>query len=345
MDRFNPDTSNNDTPQGVEEQVPHSGVYHGEKPVKDFDNTNLAEAVDQGLITVPDNVSLIEANPADVPPIVPPTYTTEQSSSKPERKKPGLGTKIGVGAAALVVGVGGYFGVQAVNAGNNTPPEKNPDDNSQVEEEPGTDNETKPNTNEIPASIAEVINNPKRVTAEQIAAMSPEELKEFTTITVEEAPTPEALAEQYITILDSFYSAGRTIEEVTPFLNEGAGVYENAMINKYETAYNENLYTNISIDGLTKGHELALNAYLMSIYGVDEPKPYDIALKYEGMEIVDDKQPLMTVLDINYRIADNIEQSTASDVIKRKNTDETRTQRVTFVELGGAYHITDAQTQ
>lgn len=203
-----------------------------------------------------------------------------------------------------------------------------------------------PKVEPLPEAIAEVLNNPNRVTADEIAAMTPEELKDFTTITVEEAPTPEALAEQYITILDSFYSAGRTIEEVTPFLNAGKGTYENAMIDKYESVYIENLFSNISIDGLTKGHDLSLNAYKASVrLGGDNPVPYDMALSYKSVEVVDDTQPLMTVLDIDYNFADNIEQSTANEVIKRKNTEEVRSQQVTFIELGGVYHATDLKAQ
>lgn len=85
-------------PLSQEEQVPHSGVHFDEKPVEDFDNTSLQEAVDQGLLQpLPETIHPLD--PVDEP-------TTRHR-----------GRTLGIGAGALLLSGGIFFGISHANGG------------------------------------------------------------------------------------------------------------------------------------------------------------------------------------------------------------------------------------
>lgn len=178
MDRPNFDAPANNTTK-AEELGPknHSGNLSPEMretPVREFRDTSLEEATTLPefksklptgeVVTVasftgqsPETVEVI----SDVPPTTPPIVTAEQGSPKPERKRLGLGAKIGAGLAGLALAGGAALGItSAVNAGNNTPPEDDPKGNGQVEEEPGT-GEEKPPVVEEEKTIEQLINETK----------------------------------------------------------------------------------------------------------------------------------------------------------------------------------------
>lgn len=154
MDKFNPDAHNANSPKAAEVQPPHSGVFNDEYPVREYKETPLEEAVklpdfksklpeDQEVTVAsftgqsPETVEVIESIPV-----------------KPEKKKLSLSKKLTAGAVGIVLASGAAFGIsQAINSGeDNTPPEKNPNDNSQVDEEPAPIEEEPSNV--IPEKIA-----------------------------------------------------------------------------------------------------------------------------------------------------------------------------------------------
>lgn len=124
-----------DTNDGsVTEQIPHSGVHHGETPVRDFDNTTLGEAVDRRLIKTP-------SSPAEL------TSPAEHRSSGNILSKL-VTTKLGrraslavatlVAAGAVTQGLAPNSGGEADRPTNNPVPE--------APESPGSDGEVEPGT-------------------------------------------------------------------------------------------------------------------------------------------------------------------------------------------------------
>lgn len=101
------------------EQIPHSGIYHDEHPVDEFDNTPLPEAVERGLVNpMPDTPAGLE-----------PTEPTEKKSHK----------KLLIGGAAFLAGAaviaGSVIGIRAAgDAPKNTPPAPDPKATSQTPE-------------------------------------------------------------------------------------------------------------------------------------------------------------------------------------------------------------------
>ena len=101
------------------EQIPHSGIHHGERPVDEFDNTSLPEAVERGLVNpTPDTLAGLE-----------PTDPTEKKSHN----------KLLIAGAAFLAGAavvaGSVMGIKAAgDAPKNTPPAPNPKATSQTPE-------------------------------------------------------------------------------------------------------------------------------------------------------------------------------------------------------------------
>ena len=87
------------------EQTPHSGVHHGERPVREFD-TPLPDAVEQGLIQTPDSPASLVSNPAE---------------KKGRWKKP-----VAVGTLVLAAAAGTFGIGRATSGGNSASPEAEP---------------------------------------------------------------------------------------------------------------------------------------------------------------------------------------------------------------------------
>jgi hypothetical protein len=112
------------------EQVPHSGIHHDEAPVREFDNTSLHQAVEQGLIVTPNS-------PAEL-----------VKERKGSWKKP-------VAAVALLGAVAaGAFGYKQLASGDSAPnPDRKPVATSSPN--PGESKPTKAETSEfMPAELS-----------------------------------------------------------------------------------------------------------------------------------------------------------------------------------------------
>lgn len=106
-----PATPSQQPDQPVVEQIPHSGIHHGERPVATFDNTPLKDAVEQRLVNeLPDT-------PAEL-----------LVDQKLEKKRRGSVVWISLGAAALLVTAGAVVGVNLAkeHTSANDTPEKDP---------------------------------------------------------------------------------------------------------------------------------------------------------------------------------------------------------------------------
>lgn len=86
----------------TKEQIPHS-FRHGETPHREFDNTPLTDAVEQGLIITPDSPALL----------------------MPEKKNNGWKKPLVVGTAILAA-IGGGIGIGAKAMGGNEPNTESP---------------------------------------------------------------------------------------------------------------------------------------------------------------------------------------------------------------------------
>lgn len=97
--------------------VPHSGNLGLEQPVRVFDNTPLADAVDAGLVITPSSPATL----APAPPIMPPTETSPvDTDPQPQRRKAGkIGAVIGAGAVVLA---GGIFALRGGDDTSETKP-------------------------------------------------------------------------------------------------------------------------------------------------------------------------------------------------------------------------------
>lgn len=134
------------------EQVPHSGVHHGERPVDEFDKTDLAEAAERGLVNpVPDT-------PAELVP----------EKAKKSRRGLLIGATATVAGAAIVAG--SWLGVKAAtDAGaESEAPAPNPNETSLIEESPAPEETTAP--------IEQELTLEQQIAEKQIpAGLSPEE--------------------------------------------------------------------------------------------------------------------------------------------------------------------------
>lgn len=127
--------------------IPHSGAAGYEQPVRPYDKTPLPEAVKEYHTDTDGNI-IVPKNPSSL--------TGESEAPKKKRTK----LIAGIAAGVLALGIGTGVGVSFANNGQeenpNTPPEKNPNDNSQVEEEPApVEEEPTIETPELIASLQE----------------------------------------------------------------------------------------------------------------------------------------------------------------------------------------------
>lgn len=152
MQESNPSRSEHQTESPTAEQVPHSGVHHGERPVDEFDNTKLREAAERGLVNpVPDT-------PAELVP----------ESAKKSRRGILIGATATVAGAAIVAG--SWLGIKAATdpGAESEVPAPNPNETSLIEESPAPEETTAP--------IEQELTLEQQIAEKQIpAGLSPEE--------------------------------------------------------------------------------------------------------------------------------------------------------------------------
>lgn len=148
MHENEPSLSNQATHHSTE-QIPHSGIHHDERPVEEFDNTPLPEAVERGLVSpIPDSTEALS-----------PKKTVEVKRSS--RRKLIIGGTALIAGAAVVAGSVIGFKV-ASDTPKNQPPKTDPKTTSHT-----------PEASPTPTGAAEVLT----VKSVEIpAGMSPEQL-------------------------------------------------------------------------------------------------------------------------------------------------------------------------
>ncbi len=104
------------------EQIPHSGIHHDERPVDEFDNTPLPEAVERGLVNpTPDTPAQLKRPEQDDP------------AEKKSHKKLIIGGTAFLAGAALIAG--SVIGIKAASdAPKNAVPRPDPKATSQTPE-------------------------------------------------------------------------------------------------------------------------------------------------------------------------------------------------------------------
>lgn len=141
------------------EAVPHSGRHHGERSVREFDNTPLSQAVADGLVDpvpalVPESFQPTEAGHAVTAPA--------PETSRPERPRtPRRATKIigGVAAGTALV-AGAVLGVKALGGESNEVPAPDPGPTAEAPVVPGNP-EPEPTPNEPEVSPTDIPSEPE----------------------------------------------------------------------------------------------------------------------------------------------------------------------------------------
>ena len=156
-----PRNSNSSAP----EQVPHSGVHGYERPVDEFDNTTLAEAHEQGLLTTPDTAARLagEAQVDTQTTTVPPRQVGERRNTKeslPWYKK--TVTKI-TGTVLGLVGVGVGVAVATQGSDNTAPVTPEQTNSAPADGETPANNETSPEEITVQPLSSETYTTPDQV--------------------------------------------------------------------------------------------------------------------------------------------------------------------------------------
>lgn len=188
--------------------------------------------------------------------------------------------------------------------------------------------------------IERVIQNPSRVTPDQIAAMSPAELEAFATISYESAPTPEAFAERFVTVYDAWVNSGLTDDEFAPYRNDGKGVFEAAMGAKYDPVFVGSLFGATGYaDGTIEVHNSALNQFNISHDLTDTP--YSLGNEYVRTEVLSDSGTSNGFrIVIHLTTASNSEQTGIVEYIPHlKDTLEEQSIELNVGSIDGDYKI------
>ena len=190
-------------------QIPHSGVHGDEFPVKEFDNTTLAEAVDQGKLTTPTGVDFL---------ITPPE---KKGFSKKQK------LIAGISGAALALGIGA--GLKSMNNSDEQVAPVGP-----VATAPATAaaSETATQTTEA-TKTPEIIAPAGKFSPEALAELTPAQLTERFTIKADTVKAPSQYLAAFMERLDAQINAGHTIADYGSYANSGKGVFEAAMVEKY----------------------------------------------------------------------------------------------------------------
>lgn len=321
------------------ENVPHSGSDHlpedmREQPVRDFDKTPLSDAYESGLVKdqLPEGTTPAALVDSDA-------RSEATAESKPWYKS--MMVKIGapvVGIAAAGALVAGLMIPKGDSEPKDNVPVPNPDATSQTTGEDEGSNENE-GGNENQNSAAEVIlNNPSRVSAEQIAAMSPAELNEFTTIKADASLSPEDFSKQFVTIYDAWVNAGATSAEAAPYIKAGKGVYEAEMAEKYDATFKANISPSSDTTSIEAVHNSVINGFGGS--QLLEKEGYTVAVVYKSSEVISNSGTTNGfVVRVTADIANNVEASGLSEFNHEKDLLSTVTWELTVGELNGNYVI------
>lgn len=284
-------TPNNNRPRrnaAAGEQVPHSGIHHDERPVREFDNTPLSDA--PIAHELPEGVTT-EHLPSDL----------RVGGEEEQKSKKGLMIGAGTGLAALALGGALFAGLGRGGSSNNTAPRT----------ETGTSAPATPTPEATPSAAATV--NPDlykgRVNPETLVNMTPEQLVKAAQITPADAPTPQKYAELVIQKLDMWANAGMTPKELAQFpaATNPMG-YAPAMQAKYDTAFGEGLFGfNKDHPGqamaIAQNHKVFLRRYQLA-KGIGQ-SDYNIRITYEKA-FVTSSQPASVDIQITGVLSDNL---------------------------------------
>lgn len=189
----------------------------------------------------------------------------------------------------------------------------------------------------------EVIDDPNRVSPEEIVAMSPEELTAFATITPEEAPTPDAYAAEFVKVYDAWINSGGTIGEFSPYENAAKDTYETALADKYDPVFKEALFSwTTNTDNITEVHKAVLNGYRGDLIYEDTKSLYNAHAELQTTEFVSEQPDGAFTMRITIHSVDNIEESASAEagVNNRNNADGSFTWELSvFVDENNTYKI------
>lgn len=213
-------------PVSTSVQIPHSGVRRFELPVRNFDNTPLNEAVERGLVRIPDS----------------PAPLGDHTESTPRRrpKRWQVISVISATAAALAAGFAvanndrGDHPITTIVEVDTEPtvtqptPDNSPADTSTPEAQPTQDN---------------------RLSPETLAELSREEMVATGKITVADAPTADRLPYVISAHLSAISSAGTNTDPA--FISHQVvqsradiDAYTEEMIEQYARPFMEGMFTN-----------------------------------------------------------------------------------------------------
>jgi len=318
-------------PTNQNTKINHSGnAPEGlqELPVREFD-TPLSEAFEQGL------VSEIHTT-ADLPETTTTVFETRKEKLLEEQteKEPFIKTKaakfgaFGLAAAAGVATVVGLM-LPKGDTSNNAP---------DFGSDPVATETATPGETSTPSP--EVVVDANRVTPEQIAAMSPEELRDFATITAAEAPNPEAYAQQLIRVYDAWLNAGATKSEFAAYENSAKGEFENAMIDKYDSTFRSGLFgTTANSEGIRDIRYSVMNNHMLSLFMGDKT-PYDSVETYTNSELTSQTDANNFEMNVTFHAKDNREESGVSEYTHQSNVDSDGTWHISVQLVNGNYSIT-----
>ena len=211
---------------------------------------------------------------------------------------------------------------------------------------PGTTDSAKPFPSQEPTAEAEPSNekpNEYWVSPEEIAAMSPEELQDFATITVEEAPELEDFAKEFTEVLQARLNAGGTAEEYAPYKDAAKGVYEDALSDIYDPVFDAAIFPEGFIsEGLRTLHKGVLNANGGS-FGINDTVRYAMSASFESVEITEPTNEAgQFSMTVRVHFEDNYTDLKISEYVYAPDTDRV----VAYVIKGqiqenGVYKITE----
>lgn len=204
------------------EQTPHSGVYHDEQPVREFDKTPLRDAPVNHML--PEGVTT-EHLPYDMLP----GGTKEKNSNR--RGFIMAGTAL----AGVGLGVGIFLGL-GKNGSADKMPQQSSVSSSSAPAFPSTEQPTTAPSSVSPELYA------GRVNPETLVNMTHEQLVKLMQITPADAPTPEKFSQLVVQKLDIWANAGMTPQELSTGPNTDPAKYEDTMQTKYDAAFGEGLF-------------------------------------------------------------------------------------------------------
>lgn len=340
-----------DNHQPKVDKVPHSNSANvpealRETPVEEFDMP-LKDAVEAGKVSTLPSTEAPEPIYNFESPVT--NVETKTSVEAPKKKNRVLITLGSIGAG-LAITAGAIFGVKAASENTNEAPVKNPDDTTQVEEEPGTNTGSEGEgtgtgeVDNIPSTSGE---NDPAVTEANKEQLS-ESLKLGTDL------SPQALGEKTIDNLSRWSMAGATYEtwnnqdfSITPeeyaagIASTNADVYKEAIFGaNADTNPNSNVQNYIT--GMETNNARNLN-YAIQTFSNEEYtnsnsaniETFKLTYTAEEVSIVSESEDKL-VLNVRFLIDNNAEKTMygESPAVKLEAF-------ITYVKDGDSYVVQD----